>query len=209
MKALRTRLIVAVAAVAMASLPTGCKSSVERAREDARDSAAAFQRSLSALPGKIDSTMNKLAELTAPNNANRAQSFREYSDQLNYLRDAGEDLSAQADAANADAHEFFREYVSSSMSGKDPAARQAAMDSLATRKDAVNSALSYLEQGRKRSQDLVGSFRDIQDQLRNNLSDDAVARVRQRSGEIITPATDVKNYIARLEEQIRATLNIK
>lgn len=199
---------IALTAFVASSIPAGCASSTEKARTEARASAESFQQSLEKLPAKIDAANTKLVELMAANNTNRAQTFREFSDQLTYLRNAAKDLDAQADVAKADSQKFFREYTGSAMSGRDAAERKAAMDSLSTRQDAVKSAMSYLEAGRKDFNSLAGSFRDLQNDLRSNLGADAISKLSPRVESTIRQANDVKNYIARLDEQINAALNL-
>jgi uncharacterized protein (DUF3084 family) len=186
---------------------TGC-ASAERSREEARASASSFQSSLQKLPPSIDSTLKALAETISTGNTNRAESFREFSQQLNYMNSFAERLGKHADAAQANAQEFFRQYTEEAMSSRDPAARSAAMANLTSRQDAVETAAWYLNQGRNKYREFAGTLRDIQNQLRGDLSPAAVERMTMKVQAVIAEGNDVRNYVDRLDEQIDSILSI-
>ncbi len=205
----RSILSLAFAALLIPALSSGCASSTERARTEARDSAESFQKSLVELPRKIDATTDKLLSLQSTATTDKAEAFRDFSKALDSQQRAAEDLGKQADAAAADSEEFFRKYVEDAMSGRDPAARKAAMDSISSRKDARDAAMSYIEKARKSYRDLAGSLRDVQNDLRNDLSPAAISKQSPKIQKVVQQAKDVKDYVARLDEQITTALNIK
>ncbi|HBS29101.1 MAG TPA: hypothetical protein DEB06_06540 [Phycisphaerales bacterium] len=197
-----------VGLLAGASFLPGCATQAERARSTARSSATDFQRSLEGLPSRIENTLTSLNQVTAGNNTNRAASFREFSQALQFQQDAATRLGRQADAAQANSQEFFRQYIAQAMASRDPAARQNAMDSLAGRQDAVNSALRFLNDGRNQYREFAGTLRDLQNDLRVDLSQASIDRLTPRVQAAIRQGTDLRNYIDRLDEQLNAVLNI-
>jgi len=197
------------AAVLTAGLaPTGCNNA-ERAREQARTSAKNFRSTLEALPNNVDATINQLVQLTAENNTRRGETFRDFSRELGFMENRANELGRQADIAQSNADAFFREYVSQSMASRDPAVRQAAMDNVSNRRDAVNSALSILDDGRRQYRELFANLRDIQNRLRTDLSPAAINNLSPQIQAAIRQGNDVKEYVAALDDRIDSILNIQ
>lgn len=188
--------------------PMGCNNA-ERTRQDARASAQTFRQTLERLPNNIDATLRELAQLTAADNTRRADTFRNFSQEFSMMQDRAQQLSRQADLAETQTQTFFREYVRESMASRDPAAREAAVESLANRRDAVDNAQRLLSDGRRQYRDFAGTLRDIQNRLRTDLSPEAINRLSPQISAAIREGTDVRNYIDRLDEQIDAILNIQ
>lgn len=201
-------LAVSAALLAAGVAPLGCNNA-ERAREEARSSARTFRSTLEGLPNNVDATINQLVELTAANNSRRGETFRNFSRELGFMENRANELGRQADLAQSNADAFFREYISQSMASRDPAVRKAAMDSVSTRRDAVNTALSILDDGRRQYRELFANLRDIQNRLRTDMSPAAINNLSPQIQAAIRQGNDVKDYVAALDDRIDALLNIQ
>ena len=209
-----TKLIArSVTALALASallLPAaGCQSAKQKAASETASTVAAFRKNLDAMPNNIDQVVSALTAMRAENNTNRAQTFRDLSEQFAWMQNRAKELGVQADKATADSSAYFRAWAEEAMADKSPAERQRVADNISARRDLRDTALSYLTDGRQRYQDLAYSVRDVQNSLRTNLTQANINALTPEIERIVLEATDVKNYIDRFDDQIDTILASK
>ena len=181
---------------------SGCAKERAQARLDS--SVATFRQNLDAMPANIDRTIAALTELRNSANTDPAASFRRFSQEFSWMQNRAAELGAQADRATANSAAFFREWTRDSMSGRSAAERQAAEERIVERRDQRDAALSLLSSGRTQYSQLANSLRDIQNDLRRNLSWENIQSMEPQMGRVVRQSVDVQNYIARLKEQIDA-----
>lgn len=198
-----------VAACSSALVTGGCKSPQEAARETARASAGDFRTALQSMPGNIDSMTGKLASLIDARNTNRGASYLDFTRQLPLLDRDALMISDQADKATADASAYFKEWGKSSMNTADPAKRAAMETAMANRKTDYNTALAYLNDGKKSYRDLMGNLRDIEAKLKSGVTQESINAAGPAIQKAMMDATNVKNMVARMTEQLDATLGLK
>jgi hypothetical protein len=192
-----------------AGMPIGCTTQQERDRKVARKSASEFRSDLDKMPGQIDRVISDLTSLTSTANTNRTATFNDYTRNLNALREQARSLGEQADAASIDATRYFRDWADSALKEKDPASREAALKGLDQRRQAVADATSYLERGKAETRRLINSLDEIRTKLSGNLSQGQIDSVSGLVESSIRDSVNVKEYVARLDEQIDAVLAIK
>ncbi len=183
----------------------GCSTTAgygKRAARSARD----FQEELQVMPGQIDAVMNDLNTLTAGTTTNRADVFKQYSKDLEKLEDHAKSVAHARDEAVKNSQKYFREWLQSSRSYKDPAKRDAALRALDAGQSQTNQALAYLNQGADDFRSLTDQLNEIKSTLARDMSPANVQKVGSNLGPVLDKADDVKQYIARLDEQIDAAL---
>ncbi len=183
----------------------GCSSTAgygKRAARSARD----FQAELDVMPAQIDAVMNDLNTLTAGTTTNRAEVFKQYSKDLEKLEDHAKSVAHARDSAEKNSQKYFREWLQSSRSYKDSAKRDAALQSLDAGKAQTNQALAYLNQGANDFRSLTDQLNGIKSTLGKDMSPASVQRVGSNLGPVLDKGNNVKQDIARLDEQIDAAL---
>lgn len=204
------RTIVAVSvAVGMVHTIPGCASSTERAASEARSSVSKFRENLEAMPNNIDRTIAALDEMRSTQNTNRAKTYRDLSTQFAWMQNRAKDLGEQADKATSDSDAYFRAWVGEAMKNSSSEERREAQDAISARRDLRDQAVRYLSEGRQQYTELANSIRDLQTSLRGNLTQANVSALTPQIERTVLKATDVKEYIARLDEQIDAILNVR
>lgn len=181
---------------------SGCAKERAQARVDS--SVATFRQNLDAMPANIDRTIAALTELRNSANTDRAASFRRFSQEFSWMQNRATELGVQADRATADSAAFFRAWTRDALSGRSSADRQAAEERIVERRDQRDAALSLLSSGRTQYSTLANSLRDIQNDLRGDLTWENIQSLEPEMGRVVRQSVDVQNYIARLKEQIDA-----
>jgi ABC-type transporter Mla subunit MlaD len=158
------------------------------------------------MPGQIDAVMNNLNTLTAGTTTNRAEVFEEYSRNLTQLEHHAKSVAHARDDAEKNSQKYFREWLQSSRSYKDPAKRDAAIQSLEAGRSQTDQARAYLNQGAGDFRSLTDQLNGIRSTLGKDMSPATVQKVGSSLGPVLDKANNVKQYIARLDEQIDAAL---
>jgi hypothetical protein len=186
---------------------SGCASTEDK-RVEARHTAKTFRESLADRPKQIDATMSSLYEVTSGATTNRGASYREFSEQVAYLQGDAQHVAKHADTARTDADKFFQQWARDAVKAA-PDKREQMEGAMAGRTTNYQTALSYLDNGRDRYRALMTDLNDIKRTLDANLSAYSSDAVRGKVGDAQLKAFELKNYIARLSEQIDSTLAMK
>lgn len=203
----RAMIVVAViAGLSPLLAETGCKSSKEVASEVAKRDVRSFRASLQRIPGQIDTVMAKLNAVTAGDAKDRAGLLADYSRELQALSRDGAEVAAAKDEAERNVQRYFREWVKESRGIKTEADRKAAYAAIDSGKARTDVAMSYLSNGSRDFRALLDRLNSLQKSLAQDLSPASVRSVGDQYGAVNDLAIKVKGYIARLEEQIDATL---
>lgn len=185
----------------------GCVSSTERARRQAVESAEAFHRSVAALPDRIQATADSLVALTSAPAADTSKGFREFSKRLTSLESAADDVGARAERAATDALVYVRKHAEDKISGDSMMGRMA-IGGILSRTRITDAALSGLDDFRAGFSDLAGSLRAVRDELKANLSPDAINSLSPWIQKVVEQARVLKDYASLLDEQIAAALGL-
>lgn len=196
---------VILAGSSLCTLPA-CKSSKEVASEVATRDVRSFQQNLDQVPGQIDRTMATLSQLTSGNATNRQQLLTDFTNQLSTLKSHAYELGAQRDAAEKNVQRYFREWAKESRGISSTADRQNAYQAIDAGRARTDIAMDYMRNGARDFRSLTDKLSGFQKTLSTDMSPDAIRRVGDQFGVTNDDAIKVKGYIARLSEQIDATL---
>jgi hypothetical protein len=193
--------------VAGGALVSGCASDTEAKREEARSAAGTFRASLGTMPGQIDATMSKLAVLTDNRTADKSTALSEYRTELAKMDSDARRLGQEADHATKDADAYFRQWAREAAVSANK--QETAGQSVEVKRAHYETARSYLENARQRYLGLTQGLHNIERMYAGgNVSstDPAVSAAIEQATQ---DSVYVKNYIARLGEQIDTTLRLK
>jgi hypothetical protein len=194
-----------IAAIAAASFLSACASSTERAESKSVSSARSFRDDLTVMPSRVDATMNKLYEVTSTTNTNRGDSYNAFRDQLQYLQQDANRVSGEADKAKSDRERYFREW-NREAAKSDPAKREEMKTTAAAERLRYDTAVSYLDSAKQNYRDLIAQLNDINKKLGANLGSYSSPEVQDGVSNAVLKSTNLKNYMARLTEQIDTAL---
>lgn len=196
-------------ALPLAAPFAGCASDAERAESAAADSVSAFRKNLDAMPSNIDKTMAALTEVASPSNTNKAESYRKFSSEFSWMQNRANEMGAQADRAVANSKNYFREWAREGMASRNNDERKRIEQAIADSRVDTDKALQYLTDGRRNYGEFANRLRDIQNRLRGDMSQPSIDALGPSIERARRDAMDVKNTIARLGEQIDATLSAR
>lgn len=188
-------------------LVSGCASDTEAKRAEARGAAGSFRSSLNTMPGQIDATMAKLATLSDNRTSDKSKALSEFRKELSNMDSDARRLSQEADHATKDADAYFRQWAREAATSSNK--QEAAGESMATKRAHYETARSYLENARRHYLGLTEGLHNIERMYSAgnvNSADPAVSAAIEQATQ---DSVYVKNYIARLGEQIDSTLGLK
>ncbi|MCC6676779.1 MAG: hypothetical protein IT436_06510 [Phycisphaerales bacterium] len=194
-----------LAGLSLFTLPA-CKSSKEVASEVATRDVRSFQASLDQIPGQIDTVMAKLNSLTAGDVSNPSALFADYTRELRTLTEHGAQVAAAKDDAERNVQRYFREWVKQSRGIKTSADRDAAYKAIDAGRSRTDIAMGYLRDGSRDFRALLDKLNGFQSTLAKDLSPASLKSIGSQYGPTLDKAISVKGYIARLSEQIDASL---
>jgi hypothetical protein len=196
--------IVPIALIGITAL-SGCTSKKDKAREEVREQAGSLREELAKMPPQIDATMKRMMAATAGQNPRRADDSREFSRSLATLRDQARLVAREANLAEVDSAKYFTAWakqVKKTPTADRPDARAASAASRAR----ADQALSYLDKARADFLDLVSHFDNVEKGLARDGTERGIAAVQADVNAAISKATDVRNRIDRLEDELDAAL---
>jgi hypothetical protein len=187
----------------------GCASGAEATRSQARGEADSFRQSLSEMPGHIDKTIASLMTLSDNRAADKSKELKTFKNELATMDRDAREIGKQADRATSDADAYFSAWARETARTADPQKRQEMERTMTSRRANYETAQSYLNSARRRYLDLTENLHDIARMYERSGTDSTQPAVRDAIDQSVQDSVYVKNYVARLSEQIDTVLGIK